>query len=76
MITGSTICGRAEVGVMVLLSAVPEMSKLIRSVSVGLLLELAAKMASLKVHWVALQPPVPGSAAEFTVKELGAAWAR
>jgi hypothetical protein len=39
-------------------------------------LELAAKMASLKVHWVALQPPVPGSAAEFTVKELGAAWAR
>src|SRR5215211_4468121 len=54
MITGSSMDGRIEPGEMVLTPGSIEsgMLKLIRSVSVGLLLALACWMAALSVHWL------------------------
>src|SRR5829696_760132 len=74
MVTALVIVGRAEAGEMVFTSspgAGPSgMLKLMVSV-VGRPLETL--IASRRVHSVELQPPVPGSAVELTVKVT--AWA-
>jgi hypothetical protein len=70
MVTASAIAGRDEAGVMVC-GPLPGIAKLMVSAPA---LVLAALIASRKVHSVVLQPPVPGSAVEFTVKMV-AAWA-